>query len=68
MILIISSKDLLGYALYIPKNEGDFWNLIETEFRDLLVGLSKGENLFREKYTDILNKIKNIEKRIERNS
>ena len=49
--------------LYIPKNEDDFWNLIETEFRDLLVGLSKGENLFREKYTDILNKIKNIEKR-----
>ena len=49
--------------LYIPENEDDFWNLIETEFRDLLVGLSKGENLFREKYTDILNKIKNIEKR-----
>ena len=42
----------------------DFWNLIETEFRDLLVELSRGENLFREKYTDILDKIKNIEKRI----
>ena len=24
-------------SLYIPKNEGDFWNLIETEFNDLLV-------------------------------
>ena len=39
--------------LYISKNEDDFWNLIETEFRDLLVELSKGENLFREKYTYI---------------
>ena len=50
--------------LYIPENEDDFWNLIETEFRDLLVGLSKGENLFRERYIDILSEIKNIEKRI----
>ena len=49
--------------LYIPENEDDFWNLIEVEFKDLLAGLSKGENLFREKYTDILDKIKNIEKR-----
>ena len=49
--------------LYIPKNENDFWNLVEVEFKDLLAGLSKGENLFREKYTDILDKIKNIEKR-----
>ena len=49
--------------LYILENEGDFWNLVEVEFKDLLAGLSKGENLFREKYTDILNKIKNIEKR-----
>ena len=49
--------------LYIPKNEDDFWNLIETEFKDLLVGLSKGENLFRERYIDLLSKIKNIEKR-----
>ena len=49
--------------LYIPENEDDFWNLIEVEFKDLLVGLSKGENLFREKYTDIFNKIRNLEKR-----
>ena len=50
--------------LYIPENEDDFWNLIEAEFRDLLVGLSKRENLFRERYIDILSEIKNIEKRI----
>ena len=50
--------------LYIPKNENDFWNLIEAEFKDLLAGLSRGENLFRERYMDILDKIKNIEKRI----
>ena len=50
--------------LYIPKNEDDFWNLIEVEFKDLLTGLSKGENLFRERYIDLLSKIKNIEKRI----
>ena len=49
--------------LYIPENENDFWNLIEVEFKDLLVGLSKGENLFREKYTYILDKIRNLEKR-----
>ena len=50
--------------LYIPENEDDFWNLIEEEFKDLLVGLSRGENLFRERYIDLLSKIKNIEKRI----
>ena len=50
--------------LYIPENEDDFWNLIEEEFKDLLVGLSRGENLFRERYIDILSEIKNIEKRI----
>ena len=49
--------------LYIPENEDDFWNLIEEEFKDLLVGLSRGENLFRERYIDILSEIKNIEKR-----
>ena len=49
--------------LYIPENEDDFWNLIETEFKDLLVGLSRGENLFRDRYIDILDKIRNIEKR-----
>ena len=49
--------------LYIPENESDFWNLIEVEFKDLLVGLSKEENLFREKYTYILDKIRNLEKR-----
>ena len=49
--------------LYIPENEDDFWNLIEVEFKDLLVGLSKGENLFRERYIDLLSKIKDIEKR-----
>ena len=48
--------------LYIPENEDDFWNLIETEFKDLLVGLSREENLFREKYIDILSKIRNLEK------
>ena len=49
-------------SLYIPESEDDFWNLIEVEFKDLLVGLSKGENLFRERYIDILDKIRNIEK------
>ena len=49
--------------LYIPENEDDFWNLIEEEFKDLLAGLSRGENLFRERYIDLLSKIKNIEKR-----
>ena len=49
--------------LYIPKNENDFWNLIEAEFKDLLAGLSRGENLFRERYIDILSEIKNVEKR-----
>ena len=49
--------------LYLPKDEDDFWNLIEAEFKDLLVGLSKGENLFRERYIDLLSKIRNLEKR-----
>lgn len=49
--------------LYIPENEDDFWNLVEVEFKDLLVGLSRGENLFRERYIDIFNKIRNLEKR-----
>ena len=49
--------------LYIPENEYDFWNLIETEFKDLLVGLSRGENLFRERYIDLLSKIRNLERR-----
>ena len=49
--------------LYIPKNENDFWNLIEAEFKDLLAGLSREENLFRERYIDLLSEIKNIEKR-----